>query len=304
MQHGGRGLNIHPAHPLARALPLFLLAGLFLTALDTTAKYLVRDHSLFLVVWARYAGQMLVVTPFVRHRAGPGFWRTSNLKMQLVRSGFLLAATGCFFFGLRFLPLAEATAIMHIGPILIVLLSMPVLGERPTRARWAAALVGFSGVLVLLRPGSSVLHPAVVLILGAAACNALYQLLTRKLPGDSAYTTLFYSALAGAVGLTVALPWAFDGAGLSWSDAGLLLAMGLFAGLAHFLLITSFMMVPASLLTPFTYANLLWATLFGYVVFGQLPDRWSALGMAIIVGSGVMLALLERRRARLNRNFP
>jgi drug/metabolite transporter (DMT)-like permease len=103
-------------HPLTHALPLFLLAGVCLTALDTTAKYLVRDHSLFLVVWARYAGQMLMVTPFARHRAGPAFWRTRNLRTQLVRSAFLVAATICFFAGLRYLPLAEASGITFLAP--------------------------------------------------------------------------------------------------------------------------------------------------------------------------------------------
>jgi drug/metabolite transporter (DMT)-like permease len=291
-------------HPLRQALPLFLLAGVCLTALDTTAKYLVRDHSLFLVVWARYLGQMLVVTPFVWHRAGPGFWRTRNLRMQLVRSTFLLAATGCFFGGLRYLPLAEGSAITFLAPILIVVLSQPVLGERPTRARWIASITGFAGILVLLRPGSSVLHPAVLLLVATALCNALYQLLTRMLPGDSAHTTLFYSALVGAVGLTLVLPWGFDGAKLTWGEGGLFLLLGLFAGVAHWLVITAFLIVPASLLTPFTYLQMIWATLFGYLVFGHLPDGWSATGMAIIVGSGVMLALNERRRAQMARSFP
>jgi drug/metabolite transporter (DMT)-like permease len=291
-------------HPLRQALPLFLLGGLCLTALDTTAKYLVRDHGLFLVVWARYVGQMLVVTPFVWHRAGPGFWRTRNLRMQLVRSAFLLTATVCFFAGLRYLPLAEGSAITFLAPIFIVVLSQPVLGERPTRARWVASVTGFVGILVLLRPGSTVLQPAVLLLIATAVCNAFYQLLTRKLPGDSAHTTLFYSALIGAVGLTVALPWGQDGAALSWRDGGLLFLLGLFAGLAHWLIITAFLIAPASLLTPFTYLQMIWATLFGYAVFGQLPDGWSAVGMAIIVGSGLMLALQERRRARKARSFP
>jgi drug/metabolite transporter (DMT)-like permease len=293
----------HP-FPLTRALSMFLLAGLLLTTLDTLAKYLVRDHSLFLVVWARYIGQMLFVLPFARHRAGPSFWKTRNLRVQLLRSACLVVATGCFYGSLRYLPLAEASAITFLSPIIIVLLSLPVLGERPTRARWAASIMGFIGILVLLRPGSSILHPAVFLLLGAACGNAVYQLLTRKLPGDGVYTTLFYSGLVGAVALTLALPWGFDGAPVTWRDAGLLLMLGLVSGVAHWLLIRAFLLAPASLLTPFTYVQMLWAILFGYVVFGHLPDRWSMVGMAIILASGVMLALLERRRARLARSFP
>ncbi len=148
------------AHPLARALPLFLFAGLCLSSLDATAKYMVRDHSLFLVVWARYAGQMLVVTPFAWHRAGPGFWRTRRLGLQLFRSSMLLIATFCFFGALRYLPIAEASAITFLAPILIVLMSGPLLGERPSLWRWIASITGFLGILILLRPGSSVFHPA------------------------------------------------------------------------------------------------------------------------------------------------
>ena len=145
---------------------------------------------------------MLVVTPFVRHRAGPAFWRTRNLKMQLLRSVFLMLATVSFFSGLRYLPLAEASAMFHLAPVFIVILSQPLLGEKPTRARWVAVFLGFSGVLVLLRPGGDLLHPAALLLLAAAVCNGLYQLTTRLLPGDSAYTTLFYSALVGAIAFT------------------------------------------------------------------------------------------------------
>jgi drug/metabolite transporter (DMT)-like permease len=294
----------HQPHPLAKALPMFLLAGILLSLLDTTAKYLVRDHSLFLVVWARYAGQMAVVTPFARHRAGPGFWRTRHLKMQVLRSLCLVAATCFFFGGLRYLPLAEASAISFLAPVLVVVYAMPILGERPTRARWIAVIIGFVGVVVLLRPGSSVLHPAALLLLGAAATNAMYQVLTRRVGGDSVYTTLFYSGMVGAVLFTLALPWGLDQSTITWQEGGLILLMGLLAGSAHWLITASFLTAPASLLTPFTYVQLLWATLLGYLVFHHLPDGGSALGMAIIVASGVFLAIAERRRARLERSFP
>src|SRR2546423_6304440 len=132
-------VQMQSEHPLRRALPFFLLAGLFFSTLDATAKYLVRDHALFLVVWARYAGQMLVVTPIAWHRGGRGFWRTRHLAMQLVRSLCLVVATICFFGALRFLPLAEASAITFLAPMFAIALSMPVLGERPTRARIVAS---------------------------------------------------------------------------------------------------------------------------------------------------------------------
>ena len=295
-RHASPGVPV--AHPFARALPLFLFAGLCLSSLDTTAKYLVRDHSVFLVVWARYAGQMLVVTPFAWHRAGPGFWRTRRLALQLLRSSMLLIATFCFFGALRYLPLAEASAITFLAPIFIVLMSGPLLGERPTLGRWVASITGFAGIVILLRPGSSVFHPAALLLLITALTNALYQVLTRKLVDESAHTTLFYSALIGTVVLSLALPWGIGDNAMTWRGGGLLLLLGLCAGLGHWAMIGAYLLAPASLLTPFTYLQMVWAVGYGYLIFDQLPDRWSALGMTVIVASGLLLALQERQRAR------
>ena len=285
-------------HPLRRALLLIVLAGVCFSTLDATAKYLVQDHTLFLVVWARYAGQMLVVTPVAWHLGGSGFWRTRHLRMQLARSLCLVVATACFFGALRFLPLAEGSAISFMAPMFAIVLSRPVLGERPSRARWMASIAGFIGILILVRPGSAVFHPATVLLVLAAIANALYQLLTRKLPNDSPSTTLFYSALVGTVVLSLALPFAELPGEVTFNDAFFLLTLGVFAGLGHWLLIKAFLRAPASLLAPFTYLQISWATLYGYLIFGQLPDGLSAVGMAVIVASGVGLVLHERRVAK------
>jgi drug/metabolite transporter (DMT)-like permease len=287
------------AHAFGRALPLFLLAGLSLSLLDATAKFLVRDHPLLLVVWARYAGQMLIVTPFAWNRGGAGFWRTRKLKVQLVRSLMLVLATLGFFGGLRYLPLAEASAITFLAPIFVVVLSWPLLNEHASRARRIASAAGFLGILVLLRPGSAALHPAVLLLIGTALANALYQLLTRKLLDESSHTTLFYSASVGTVVLTLALPFAIDGAALRQAALPAFVLLGLFAGMGHWWLTRAYLLAPAALLTPFLYLQILWATALGYLFFGQHPDGLSAVGMAIIVGSGLSLVLWERRRMRL-----
>ena len=278
------------------ALPLILLAGVFFSTLDATAKYLVRDHTLLVIVWARYAGQMLVATPIAWHRAGGGFWRTKNLRMQLLRSLCLVVATLSFFAGLRYLPLAEGTAITFLAPMFAILLAGPVLGERPTRARWLAAIGGFVGILILVRPGSAVFHPATALLVLAAMANALYQLLTRRLPGDTPYTTLFYTGFVGTIVLTLALPFAELPRAVTLQDGFFLALLGVLAGFGHWLLIGAFLRAPASLLAPFTYLHMVWATVYGYLVFGQLPDGLSGLGMAVIVGSGCALIVHERRR--------
>lgn len=282
---------------LRRALPLFLLSGLLFSTLDATAKYLVRDHTLFVVVWARYAGQMIVATPAAWRLGGPGFWRTRHLRVQLVRSLCLVVATACFFGALRFVPLAEGSAIAFLAPLFAIVLSVPVLGERPTRARWLAALGGLAGVVILVRPGSAVFHPATGLLVMAAIANAFYQLLTRKLPGDSAHTTLFYSGLVGTALLSLALPFVETPGEFAMRDAVFFVVLGLLAGLGHGLLIAAFLRAPASLIAPFTYIQMLWATFYGYVVFRQLPDGVSAVGMAVIVASGIALVLHERRMA-------
>ena len=141
-------------------------------------------------------------------------------------------------------------------------------------------------------------HPASLLLLVTAFCNALYQVLTRKLFDESAHTTLFYSALVGTLLLSVALPWGIGESQLSWRSGVLLLMLGLFAGVGHWALIGAFQLAPASLLTPFTYLQMLWAIGYGYLIFDQLPDHWSAVGMAVIVASGLLLALQERQRRR------
>ena len=169
---------------MRRALPLFLGAGLCFSSLDAVAKFLMRDHALLVVVWARYAGQMAAVTPYARHRVGPGFWRTRALRMQLLRSSMLVIATLSFFGALRYLPLAEASAISFVSPLLVVVLAPWILGETTRRSQVAAALGGFVGVLILLRPGGDVLHPAAILLFLTALCIAFYTLLTRKLPSD------------------------------------------------------------------------------------------------------------------------
>ncbi|HET7260232.1 MAG TPA: DMT family transporter [Casimicrobiaceae bacterium] len=283
-------------HPLRHAVPMYVLAGLCLSSLDATAKYLVRDHSLLVIVWARYAGQMVMVTPFAWHRAGGGFWRTRNLGTQLLRSLFLLCATLGFWGGLRYLPLAEASSITFLAPIIVVALSWPILGERATRARRIASIAGFVGILVLLRPGSAVMHPAIVLLLAAAFSNALYQLLTRRLPGDSMHTTLFYSASVGTVVLSVALPWGIGDEHVGAHAIAALLLLGVLAGAGHWLMTRAYLQAPASLLSPFTYLQILWATAFGFLFFSQHPDAISAVGMAIVIASGVLLAAWEHLR--------
>ena len=147
------------------------------------------------------------------------------------------------------------------------------------------------------------LPSAALLLVLAALFNALFFVLTRRLADEDAHTTLFYSALVGTVALSLALPCG-NVAPIGWRDVALFVLLGVFAGAGHWLVINAYRLAPASLLTPFTYLQIMWATLYGWAIFGQLPDRWSALGMAIVVVSGALLALQERRRALALRASP
>ena len=283
---------------IARAISIYVLAGLFLSSVDATAKILVQDYPLGWVVWARYAGNVLIVVPLALAKVGRDFWRTRQPLLQLGRSSLLLMATITFFSALRYLPLAEASAMAFLAPIIIVLLSGPVLGEVVSRARWVAVVVGFTGVLLVTRPGSAAFHPAALLMLGMALCNALYQLLTRKLRGDSVYTTLFYSGIVGAVTFSGMLPFLDPHPLPGIRDALLFLLLGVLAGLGHWCIITAFLAAQASQLTPFGYLQMVWPLGFGWLLFGQFPDHVSMVGMLVILTGGICLAWQERRRTR------
>lgn len=275
-----------------------LLSGLGLSTLDATAKYLGKEYSVALITWARYAGHLAFVLLFAYRHRGWSFLSTRRLTLQLVRSVLLLAATLCFFSGLLYVPIAEATAVSFLAPVYIIILARPMLREQVTSARWIAVAIGFSGVLVLVRPGGAVFQPAILLVMSAALFNALYQLLTRKLADEDPYTSLFYSALVGAVAMSFALPWLPLAPLHELAHVPLFVLLGLLGGGGHLLLIHAYSRAPAAMITPFAYLQLVWATVYGVLLFQQTPDGYSAFGMLLIVASGVWLALAERRRTR------
>jgi len=288
----------HASHVPVSAVLLVLGAVALFTTADVIAKYLAERYPLPLVVLGRHGVQAAVMVALLAPRRGWGIVRSAQPLLQIAR-GSLLVGSSLFFIGaLRWLPLADATAINYTTPIIVVLLSVVLLNERMTKARGAFVVAGFVGMLLIIRPGASILHGAALLVLGAALCYAFYQVLTRKLRGDDPLVTLFYPALCGTVMMTAALPFLDFRAAMSWLDFSLLVLFGAPATLGHFLFIRAFQRAPASALTPFTYAQLVWAVLFGWIFFDNFPDRWSLAGMAIIAASGLMLAWHERRQGR------
>lgn len=270
-----------------------LAIGLF-TVMDTIGKGLTASYPVPQVVWARYFfqfGWMLLLIP----RVGViGLARTRRLGMNVAR-GLLLAVSTLFMFtAISLVPLADAYTITFTAPLLVTVFSIPLLGERVGWRRWSAVLVGFVGVLIVIRPGVGMPHWALALPLVTALGFAIYQILTRKVAGVAGETSvamLFYLAWIGAAVMTALVPFFWRTiAPLDWLPMA---AMGALGGLGHLILIRALTIAPASLLAPFVYTQIAWALVLGYLVFGDVPDRWMLTGCAVIVASGLYVFYRE-----------
>jgi drug/metabolite transporter (DMT)-like permease len=295
---------VPPAAPTAtdatsvRGILLMLTAGLSFVLMDATAKHLSQTYPVVQVVWARYLFHMLTLPLFFGGLRWGSVVRTPRLGLQLLRSLLLLGSTFFFFLAVKHIPLATATAIGFVGPLLVTALSVPLLGETVGPRRWAAVLLGFTGVLVIIRPGlggmPGGMHWAMALPLLVAVCFALYQISTRILSRtDGWMTTLFYSATVGLVVMTALVPFHWrtpDLEGWAW-----MALIGLIGGFGHLMMIKAFAAAPASTLAPFTYLQLVWSTAIGLLIFGDFPDGWTLLGAAIIAASGLYILYRERR---------
>ena len=295
-------------HPLRGILMIMTAVAMF-TMMDSMAKYLSRFYPVPGIVWARYAFHLLFVVMILGPRMRLRLVRTRHLGLQIVR-GMLLAASSMFFFSaLKFMPMAEASSISFVAPMLATLLGIFLLKEKVEPARLVAVAAGFIGVLIIIRPGSGVFSWVAVLPLATAASFASYQILTRRLAGiDNPYTSLFYSGVVGTVMLATVLPF-------EWTTPKTLLhalmlpAIGFVGGLSHLILIRAYDQAAVSTLAPFSYTQLIWVILMGYLVFGDFPDHWSLIGIAVIMASGIYIAthqqLSERqRRAELQESAP
>lgn len=286
----------HAAHVPASALLLVVCAVALFSLADAVAKYLSATQPVSLLVFARYVLQALAMIIAFGPRKRLGLVRTRQLKLHLLRGCLLLVCSVLFISALRWLPLADATALNFTSPVLVVLMSMALLNERLTRARWAFVVAGFAGMLLIVRPGAGVLQGAALLALGSAGFYALYQTLTRKLRDEDPLVLLFYPALCGATLMTILLPFIDVPMNVTWAEFGLGCLFGTLATTGHFLFIVALRRAQASALTPYTYVQLIWATLLGWLWFGNFPNAYSLTGMAVIASSGLLLAWHERRR--------
>ena len=286
--------------PALRGTLLVVAAVGVFALMDTIAKYLARSYPVSGVVWARYAANLLVLLIFFAARGELKRLRTARPGLQIMRGLLLAGASLLYFTSLTVLPLAEAAAIGFVMPLFLALLAVPMLGERMDGARLAAVLAGLAGALVIVRPGAAAFTPYALLPIGMALCNALYQILTRKVAGvEHPLTSLAWGAIVGAVLLSFALPFAWVTPTDPWHWV-LLGVIGLLASVGHFLLIRAYDYANATGLAPFFYTQLVWVMLLGWLVFGDFPDGWSLLGTGIIVASGI--TLVGRQRLTVHRS--
>lgn len=273
---------------------LMILGAVFcFTMSDAMAKWLGQAMPVMQINWIRY----LVFVPFawvLVVRTSGGRVRVKQPKLQVVRGLLLAVSAVLFVLAIQTMPLAEATSVGFISPLLITALSVLVLGEVVRASRWAAIVVGLLGVLVIVRPGTEAFQPAALLVLGSSSFWAVAVVLTRRMAGhDPTATTLLWSAVVGLAAMTMLLPfgWAWVGIG----DWVLALALGLVASAGQYLMVQAYRFAPASLLAPFSYSSLLWSMVLGWALFGALPDVWTLAGAVVIVAAGMVAARPERR---------
>lgn len=272
------------------------LAVALIAGQEAMAKYLGQTLPMLQVIGARYFGHLALMIIVLMPRYGLTVFKAKRPLVQTGRSLLLLIDTGLFFFSLTMIGLAEATAIFFSVPILVVLLSIPLLGERVEWPRLIAVGIGFVGMLVIIRPGSGAIGIGALLTFGAAFCVSLFNIITRKLADeDPVPVTMFYTALAGALIMLLVVPFIWENP-VSWQQWTALILIGIAGGAAHSCIIASHVFAPASTVAPFMYSQIFWALGLGYLFFGALPDQFTVLGGMIVIASG--LYLLRRQQTK------
>jgi len=291
----GASYGLGADNPL-RGIVLSLLATTVFAASDTIAKFLTASLPVIEIAWIRYV-VFMIFCGWLAWSAGPRALWPRSPTLQVVRGLCVVGSAVLFVLGIRSMQIAQASTISFISPLLITVLSIPVLGEVVGLRRWAATAAGMLGVVIVARPGTGGFQPAALFGVASSACWALALVITRKMAAtERSATTLFWSAGVGFVVLTVLLPFVF----VRPSVPHLLLALvvGVASSAGQWLTVLAHRWAPASVLAPFSYSQLIWATLAGWLVFNNLPDEWTLVGAAIIIASGLYTVHRERVGAR------
>ena len=282
-----------------KGIALILASTVFLGASDVTAKYLSASLPSIEIAWIRFLVFALIMSPAMLPGSPLFALRTERRGLHLLRGAALLGSSLFFISGLRYLPIAEASATGFVSPLFVTALSIIFLGEKVGLRRWIATALGLLGVIIILRPGTGAFHPAAFFPLVSALAWACTLIMTRMLSGsERAVTTMTYSSIAGVCILSTLVPFVWVAP--TWHD----ILFGVFIGVAstagQWIVVLAFRYADASVLAPFSYTQLLWVSILGFLVFGEVPDIWTITGAAFIVASGLYTAHRERvRRSQL-----
>jgi len=276
------------------AIALIIMTGCLLSGMDGMGKYLAMGAPVLMVIWGRYFFHTAITFIVYAGRTRSfKFLKSQKPGLQFLRASSLFIATSMFYFALTMMPLGDAAAIQFLAPVLVTAFSGLFLGEEVGLRRWGAVVCGFIGVLLVARPGSGVLGFVALLPLGTAVFLAAYMMLTRSIRDqDSPAATTFYSTAVGALALSVIVP--FHWQPLSTHEWGVMVTMGASGALGHFFLVKAFHAAEASMLAPFTYAQVVAAIIWGMILFGDIPSFWTLAGASLVVGSGVYVWYRER----------
>jgi drug/metabolite transporter (DMT)-like permease len=299
-------LPLTPTERRNRLIAIALICGAFLcfSLLDTTAKWLSPRIGILETTWVRYTASFIFVSLFLNPWTQPKLAITARPWMQIIRSLVLLGSTALNFLALKYLQLAETISILFLQPMIVALIAGPLLGEWVGPKRLIAIGIGFCGVILVTKPGLGGIHWAATYSFIGVLLYATYSLMTRILSRhDSPETTMFYSASAGIVLLTPFMPFTWhvmpDGMTIL-----LMVAIGFFAALGHWMLIHAHRLAPAPILAPFLYTQIIWMVGLGYLVFGDVPDQWTILGGGIVTAAGLYLLNRERQTLRQPSTHP
>lgn len=277
-----------------RAILMMTFGFLCYSVSDVMAKVLTQTTNPLQVAWLRQLGLVCGVMILLAWK-GPGLLRSNHPGLQIGRGLTVVVAATTFLISISFVPLADATAVTFVAPFMVMVLAAMFLGEKVGRERWIAICLGFAGTMIIIRPGLSVSHPAILLSLASAAAFAMRQILSRRLSGaDPLITTVAYTALTAAFILSLPLPFVWR----SPADQGqlvLMIGIALVAGCGELSIIRALDVGEAVVLSPLQYTLMIWSTLWGFLVFAQLPDAWTFAGAAVIVASGIYSIYHETR---------
>jgi drug/metabolite transporter (DMT)-like permease len=298
---GIQPLSLPEAGTPADRPPLGIVCAVFgmfaIAVMDGLAKHLVASYPVGQVAFARHLLALLPLTLLIWHEGGFKALRTRHPGLHILRGLLLTGGSVSFFLGLRYLGLAEATVLAFAAPLFITAFSLPLLGEPTGPHRWAAVIIGFLGVLIVVRPGAAAMSPAALLPLFAALCYALGMIATRRLSRSDGVAAIAIfgnlTTIAATSGL-LALGWKTPALGDLWAFA----IMGLLGGSITFFMTLAYRLAPAAVVAPFDYTALVWAAAIGWLVWREVPDGFVWLGAAVIIASGLYILYRETRGPR------